>query len=253
MFDRVRFSAARGPVRGRSRRWSAQALPGGVAGRLALVAALVAGCGTGPAVTPPPSSPTASPGATVAPVATMVAGSGAPAAVASPTVATPAERLSAALAALGSGYAFDAVVTTGDGALRRTSGRRIGDTAEVVVDAEGVSQAWREVGSRCWLRQEDGTWAEVTETPDLDPVVALSRPLAAAAAAAGGGLEVSYPASVLGLPGDAPTATIVRLHPDGTISMTWATTAPSGPATATMLLGPASGAPILEPVDPELS
>lgn len=228
--------AGRRRMRERAGRRSAASLAG------ILVLGLVAGCGGAAAPAtglPSPAAPS--------PIAAAAAGAaGGPAMT--PGM-SPDQQLVTAFAPLSAGYSFDTVVTLGGQVAARVNGRRIGSASEMTLQSGGSSVAYRMLPPRSFVQEPDGTWVEADgQVPDADPLAALRAPLSVAGVpGAGGGLRVTYPASALGLTGDQPTTVFLKPAADGTVSATWTATINGREAVSTTLLGPASGAPILDP------
>jgi hypothetical protein len=172
------------------------------------------------------------------------------------TALVPAERLTAALAGLVSGYRFETTVSVNGKTAARAIGRRSGTGSEMTVDAGTASITYRMVPPRSWIRQEGGVWLEAEgSVPDGDPLAALQAPIQVEAdpdteprSTVGDRLRATYPPTAFGGTGGTPVQVAITFAADGSVTIAYA--APLGVgegAVVTTLRPEPDQPPIVEP------
>jgi hypothetical protein len=158
---------------------------------------LAAGCSSAGSTGTPVASGT--PAATVAPLATR-------------SVAADAQ-FAAALAPLRASSAFETSVEVDGATVVSATGRAVGHASRSTVTTAGRTVEYIEVPPKAWARSSAGSWVLVAVTQaSIAPLDALARPLGLEVVAPPTGaafaFRATYPASALGLEGDALTVSV---------------------------------------------
>jgi hypothetical protein len=204
-------------------------------GALIALGSIIGACGgAGPS---PPSAASLPAATQVASVASL------------PPTQSPSERLTTAFGALRAGYSFDTTLSVAGQIAAHVVGRRLGDASEMVIESGGASVTYRMLPPKSWVRKADGDWVEAEgQVPSGDPLTALLAPLTVADLPGGDGkLQVTYPASALGLAGADPIAVTVQIGSGGAISIAWGTSSGGRSQSSSSVFTPATGDPIEAP------
>jgi autotransporter adhesin len=155
----------------------------------------------------------------------------------------------ATLAAMTAGYTFDTTVTVGGKTATHVSGRSVSGGSEFIVESGGQSVTYRTLPPQAWVLKPGADWVQVdgqvSSGAALDALVKPQATKVVSDTTGGLVLDVSYPASALGLSGAAAVTVRMMVAPDGSVTATYSTDTSVGKAESTTILRPVAG---LDPV-----
>ena len=169
-----------------------------------------------------------------------------------PGSSASADRLATALAAMGNGYTYTAIITVGSKTISSATGRSVGGAGEFVLKTGGKSVTYRAIPPKAWAKKTGAAWVVVSgKLPVVSPLAGLAKSTGSTVVSDAADqlvLDVTYPPSALGLTGSTAVTVRLSLAASGAITATYETTVGSDAASSTSVFTPAASLkPIVAP------